>query len=179
LILCAQFSPTATFPITQRIIHILLLGLNPIRITSQELWHQSIRNTACVKTYLKIFSIYTLVIMAHGSHTKQAQLRIYNMFNDTLDLSWLNIKTLPPIPSTVKHLNCSYTNLEKLPPLPENLISLDCSYTKIRALPELPSTLSTLTCTKCKHLTLQMDHNETITDYEKRWVIWRGSNNTL
>jgi hypothetical protein len=79
--------------------------------------------------------------MAYGSHTATALYRLSNIKDDTLDLSWLNITSLPPLPNTLKHLNCSYTNLTEILELPPKLESLDCSYTKIKKLPLLPPTL--------------------------------------
>jgi Leucine-rich repeat (LRR) protein len=111
--------------------------------------------------------------MAHGSHTKAALKRIETMVDDALDLSWLNIKTVPPISPTLKSLDCSYSNIEALPDLPPTLVSLKCSFTKIRRLPPLPKTLTSLECINCRNLEIVRSENETIEDYEKRWALVR------
>lgn len=90
--------------------------------------------------------------MAYGPHTKELLKRMRLIVNDTLDVSWLNINKLPPLPDTLKNLNCSYSNLETLDNLPENL---NCAYTKIKTLPLLPKSLKSLNTTNCKKLVLK------------------------
>jgi Leucine-rich repeat (LRR) protein len=113
--------------------------------------------------------------MAHGSHTKKALKRIAEMRDDKLDLSWLNIRSVPPLSPTLKSLNCSYSNIDSLPELPQTLESLDCSYTKLYSLPNLPKTLVSIECKNCRNLAIQKTPDETIEDYKERWVKWHIS----
>lgn len=112
--------------------------------------------------------------MAHGPHTKKALNRIAQIKDDTLDLSWLNIKSMPPIPSTLTTLNLSYSNLNELAEIPQNLINLNCAYTNLKFLPPLPQTLVNFNCDHCKHLQIHREPNETIAEYEARWNLRRA-----
>jgi hypothetical protein len=112
--------------------------------------------------------------MAFGSHTKHALKRLALSTDENVDLSWLNIRKLPPLSPTLKSLNCSYTNLEEISELPQNLISLNCSYTKIKFLPTLPQTLKNLNCVNCRNLEIQQGPDESIAEYEARWLILRN-----
>jgi hypothetical protein len=113
--------------------------------------------------------------MAHGSHTDKAMKRIAEMKDDKLDLSWLNIRSVPPLSPTLKSLNCSYSNIDELPELPETLESLDCSYTKLKSLPPLPKNLSSLECKNCRNLAIQKGPEETIEAYKERWAKWHNN----
>jgi len=53
---------------------------------------------------------------------------------------------LPPLPTTLVELGCAYNSLEELPPLPEGLDILFCSENKLRSLPKLPKSLTQLYC---------------------------------
>jgi Leucine-rich repeat (LRR) protein len=110
--------------------------------------------------------------MALGSHTEKALKRIAEIKDDKLDLSWLNIRSVPPLSPTLKSLNCSYSNIDTLPELPETLESLDCSYTKLKSLPPLPDKLASLECKNCRNLAIQKKPEETIAEYKQRWVNW-------
>uniref|UniRef100_A0A6C0HLY0 Uncharacterized protein n=1 Tax=viral metagenome TaxID=1070528 RepID=A0A6C0HLY0_9ZZZZ len=70
---------------------------------------------------------------------------------ETLDLSGLGLKTLPPLPDGVRILNCSNNLLETLgedyDSLPSTIIMLDCGNNRLTALPDpLPPYLYTLDC---------------------------------
>lgn len=70
---------------------------------------------------------------------------------ETLDLSGLGLKTLPPIPDGVRTLNCENNLLESLgedyDALPDTLIMLDCGNNRLTGLPDpLPPYLFTLDC---------------------------------
>jgi len=70
---------------------------------------------------------------------------------ETLDLSGLGLKTLPPLPDGVRILNCSNNLLETLgedyDSLPRTIIMLDCGNNRLTALPDpLPPYLYTLDC---------------------------------
>lgn len=53
---------------------------------------------------------------------------------------------LPALPTTLIELGCAYNSLEELPPLPEGLDILFCSENKLRSLPKLPKSLKQLYC---------------------------------
>ena len=76
--------------------------------------------------------------------------RIRNWVPGTeLDLSntqRLNVHLLPPLPSTLTHLNCSSSQLNTLPSLPATLTHLDCSDNVFSVLPFFPATLIHLDC---------------------------------
>jgi Leucine-rich repeat (LRR) protein len=111
--------------------------------------------------------------MAHGPDTPKLLRRIAEIQKDKLDVSFLNITSLPPLPSTLRILNCSNTKITELPPLPSTLKELDCSNNLIKKLPKvlpmlehlicadmqitemppLPSTLRSLHCCCCMKIT--------------------------
>jgi hypothetical protein len=63
-----------------------------------------------------------------------------------LDVSHLQVHTLPHIPPFVKYLYCNGTQIRSLPPLPEGCLGLNCSDTPLESLPPLPRSLEILTC---------------------------------
>jgi hypothetical protein len=63
-----------------------------------------------------------------------------------LSVSNLNLTVLPPIPSTVKNLDCAGNRLTALPELPQSLKILTCSRNQLTNLPELPGSLYMLFC---------------------------------
>jgi len=88
--------------------------------------------------------------------------------DEQLDLSDLNIHTLPPLPDSVKHIICTneymvyiyalpprlkililtYSpNIRRLPKLPDSLEVLDIGATQIRLLPNIPCSLKILNAT--------------------------------
>ena len=77
--------------------------------------------------------------------------RIANMRDGRLDLSYLNLTKLPPLPPTLLVLNCGYNQLIELPQLvsedPSTLVALYCGGNQLTELPQLPSTLVNLDCT--------------------------------
>jgi len=95
----------------------------------------------------------------------QAHARIAQWTGGALDLSYLLLYQLPPIPTAVTQLycmgchlteliipdhltyiNCSINFLTKLPPLPPRLDSLTCDRNQLTHLPPLPSTLRRMVC---------------------------------
>ena len=84
--------------------------------------------------------------LAYGPDTEELLRRIARMHNGYLDVSYLNITSLPPLPSTVKKLVCPVTRLTHLPELPSELQKLSCGSTLITHLPGLPSGLQELYC---------------------------------
>lgn len=87
--------------------------------------------------------------MAHGPSTPTLLQRIADCIEDnitTLNISFLDITSLPPLPAHIYCLNCHNTNLTVLPYLPEGLVILNCGYSKLTSLPALPDTLKTLVC---------------------------------
>ena len=67
---------------------------------------------------------------------------------ETLNLSRLGLKTLPPLPKELLYLNCEDNMLETLPdPLPPGLLSLDCKNNQLTHLPEtLPVSIFSIAC---------------------------------
>lgn len=87
--------------------------------------------------------------MAHGPDTPALLLRIADTMTDnftTLNVSFMNITSLPPLPEHIHVLNCHNTYLTVLPYLHEGLVVLNCSHTLLTSLPALPDTLSVLNC---------------------------------
>jgi Leucine-rich repeat (LRR) protein len=67
---------------------------------------------------------------------------------ETLDLSGLGLKTLPPLPDELRTLDCEDNLLQALPePLPRSLLFLECSRNKLTCLPDpLPKHLRAVDC---------------------------------
>ena len=70
----------------------------------------------------------------------------------TLNVSFLQIRSLPPLPRYLEFLICYETPLEELPDLPEGLLTLQCDMTQLRRLPKLPVCLKTLICSNIRTL---------------------------
>ena len=83
--------------------------------------------------------------MAHGPDTAQLFKRIADCTN-SLDISNLQLTSLPKLPAGLQMLHCSNTRIAALPELPTGLKWLDCSNTSITSLPELPTGLQRLNC---------------------------------
>jgi E3 ubiquitin-protein ligase SlrP len=80
-----------------------------------------------------------------------ARKRIANLgpTDTVLDLSYLGLRELPPLPDRLIELNCGWNaTLSTLPTkLPENLRLLNCSHSRLTRLPDtLPSDLEKLVC---------------------------------
>lgn len=91
-----------------------------------------------------------LMFLIWGGATMEIALQLIRDWSDpdkTLDLSDLNLTVLPPLPPTLKALNCELNALTSLPELPPTLEYLYCCNNRIRSLPELPATLTSLWCT--------------------------------
>ena len=104
--------------------------------------------------------------LTHGPDTPELLRRIQTIQNGVLDVSHLNITSLPHLPPKLDTLDCSNTQIGYLPALPErlrqlwcnntpisslptllnDLIYLDCSNTPIKELPTLPPNLDELIC---------------------------------
>lgn len=54
------------------------------------------------------------------------------------------LTSLPPLPSSLIHLNIRQTQIRRIPPLPHKLVYLNCNQTPVQQLPELPHTLQQL-----------------------------------
>ena len=78
--------------------------------------------------------------------------RIFNSHSNYIDVSNLNIKSLPPLPEGLLELDCHSTKITELPELPMTLKKLACYNTRITSLPPLPNTLEQLWC-QTTHLT--------------------------
>lgn len=129
--------------------------------------------------------------MDHGPHTYQLLCRLQDgdpiLGISVLNISGLNITSLPDLPDHITILNCYGTPLNKLPKLPKGLITLVCSNTPLLELPELPDTLRYLDCSNTNivilpdipnnliyldcagaPLYIQRNTNEDITSYKSR-----------
>jgi len=132
--------------------------------------------------------------MAHGPETEELLRRIANIQDGKLNISWLNITSLPELPNSLKTLDCSDTQITSLPKLPQSLQALYCYNTQLTSLPELPNSLQKLFCFNtqitslpelpdslhtlyCSNtpLILPKDENETIKSYKTRWNAWYES----
>jgi len=87
---------------------------------------------------------------------------------ETLDLSGLGLKKLPPLPEGLRWLNCEANLLEALgddyDALPDTLISLECGNNRLTGLPDpLPPYLYTLDCENNKLTRLPANLPYTIT----------------
>lgn len=89
--------------------------------------------------------VSTVFNMAYGPDTEELLRRLENC-DVELDVSTLNLTSLPSLPSKVKFLNCRRTPLTSLPELPPNLCALNCRKTNLTRLPSLPSTVYILNC---------------------------------
>ncbi len=83
-----------------------------------------------------------------------------------LDLQFLNLSELPPIPQNCHYLNCSHNRLTKLPEFPD-IIKLRCSYNKLTSLPPLP---------KCKVLYCQANGLSKLPELPKCSDLWCSDN---
>ncbi len=82
----------------------------------------------------------------YGPDTDKLLQKMEDILLGELNVSNLNITSLPELPSRIVHLFCGNTNITRLPELPSELLSLSCSHTNITSLPELPSDLRVLDC---------------------------------
>jgi Leucine-rich repeat (LRR) protein len=92
--------------------------------------------------------------MAHGPDTAELLHRFANIDGDRLDISMLNITSIPELPSTITRFSCYRTRISVLPELPSGLQFLSCGNTPLTSLPELPSDLRSLYCSKTEIRTL-------------------------
>jgi hypothetical protein len=85
--------------------------------------------------------------MSYGPDTDKLIKRIEeSLTSGILDISRLNIHSLPPLPNAIKHIYCGFTQLTSLPPLPDGLQILWCYNTLLKSLPPLPAGLQVLNC---------------------------------
>ena len=84
--------------------------------------------------------------------------------NEFLDLSNLNLESLPELPKFIKILKCNNNKLTKLPDkMPDSLQTIDCSNNQITKLPDkMPNSLQKLYCNgnKLKELPLLVRINK-------------------
>jgi hypothetical protein len=113
---------------------------------------------------------FTAYKMAHGPDTAELLRRIANIHDNKLDVSGLNITSLPDLPSELQKLYCSNTNLTILPALPSGLQILECANTNITTLLDLPSGLQKFWC---DNTLLVWGKTESIQNYNERWRKWR------
>lgn len=74
--------------------------------------------------------------------------KFYNDCDKTLDISGLELTSLPKLPYNVRRLCCENNNIEEIDAkeFPKNLEVLNCSRNRLTYLPELPEMLSILIC---------------------------------
>jgi hypothetical protein len=78
---------------------------------------------------------------------EKLQQMIYNSkHTGILNVSCMDLTTLPTLPDTLIHLDCSFNNLTTLPTLPKTLKYLYCFYNNLTSLPTLPKSLVCLCC---------------------------------
>lgn len=84
----------------------------------------------------------------YGPHTAALLERVAeSVRTHYLDITRLNVHTLPPLPPTVQELRCQYTDLTTLPSLPPSLLHLLVSDApQLTLLPPLPTNLRHLAC---------------------------------
>lgn len=85
--------------------------------------------------------------IAHGPDTDLLRRNISEIRNGKLDVSYLRITSLPPLPAGLRVLTCHFTDIVEFPTLPDTLEELNCMYNRnLRSLPKLPSNLLFLIC---------------------------------
>jgi hypothetical protein len=92
--------------------------------------------------------------MAHGRDTEELLKRFANYENGLLNVSNLDIFSIPPIPKHVTEFDCSNTSIRKLPNLPNCIEYLNCSNTKISKMQNIPKSLKKLNCSNTKIIKL-------------------------
>jgi hypothetical protein len=80
----------------------------------------------------------------YGPDTTELNRRLQNIRGGKLDLTALNITSLPPLPNTVRWLSASNTPITSLPALPPNIGYLNVDDTPVTSLPALPPNLHSL-----------------------------------
>ena len=106
--------------------------------------------------------------MAHGIDTDELLLRMANIQDGDLNLTKLQITSLPPLPAGLRSLWCLGTQLTSLPDLPPGLEYLNIRRTNIVVLPEYSAGL-TLWCDYCPNLAVQYIAMERKQQYHARW----------
>ena len=89
--------------------------------------------------------------MAHGPDTEELLRRVANtqyVLGHLLNVSDLNITSLPELPLELEFLYCYTTQITHLPKLPSGLKVLWCYKTPLTSLPDLPSELYELDCSE-------------------------------
>jgi hypothetical protein len=88
------------------------------------------------------------IIMAHGPGTAQLLQRIAQVTaaRPTLDVSGLQLTSLPALPPILTTLYCFFNQLTELPALPPTLDFLYCNRNQLTELPALPPALKRLVC---------------------------------
>lgn len=79
--------------------------------------------------------------MAHGPDTEKLLKLFSEMQYGKLDISFLNVTSLPELPDGLRKLSCHMIHITSLPKLPDSLEELVCNYTPLRYLPKLPDNL--------------------------------------
>lgn len=83
----------------------------------------------------------------YGFGTQDALRAIKKSIEDktySVDLSYLNLHSLPPMPPEIKHINFSSNNITKINNLPDDLESLSSSSTQLNTIKSFPKNLKSL-----------------------------------
>ena len=113
-------------------------------------------------TLLKLFCSFTQIIELPALPSRL----------QTLVCCATQITKLSELPPRLQELSCHNTQITELPELPPTLYYVDCHNTQITELPELPPTLYCLEYSSTP-LLLQREEEESISDYNLRWRVWR------
>jgi Leucine-rich repeat (LRR) protein len=117
---------------------------------------ESLLSNVHEKTKAELESEFGLAGWNGGPNTEEAKIRILNCYlnqKNFLNLSELELSSLPPLPPFVTVFWCFGNQLTNLPALlPPRLTLIECRYNYLTSLPNLPGSLEYLLCT-CNQLT--------------------------
>jgi hypothetical protein len=110
--------------------------------------------------------------MSCGPDTDELMRRIKeSLTTSSLDVSELDIHSIPPLPNGLKYLYCDNTYITSLPPLPNGLKILYCNNTILTSLPPLPAGLQVLNCYNTQ--LPERNTNENMDLYISRIRLWQ------
>lgn len=111
-----------------------------------------------IPTHIKVKSHFQCVLDEKERETHDAAYFIQKWIAEgnpgkELNLSRLNLTELPPLPDTVRRLNCGWNPIKSLHNLPRDLRKLNCNSTEITHFENVPPFLRCLECgdTKLTH----------------------------
>jgi Leucine-rich repeat (LRR) protein len=94
-----------------------------------------------------------------------------------LDLSYLDLTSLPDLPDNLTELNCNGNKLTILPTLPNSLTELNCDHNQLTNLPYLPDSLNDLHCVDnlLTTIPLKLWFNECTVDAGNSYLIFENT----